>query len=305
MSRDRWKEIKSNLHCNDNSNLRRDDPNRDRLFKVRPLVDALREKCRALPKSEYLCVDEQIVPYKGKSGLKQYNPKKPKKWGFKIFVLCNTSGLVCDFYIYCGKIQPVAGFPDIGASSNIVLKLVDSVPRNMNYKLFFDNWFSSLPLFVELKKIGIESLGTVRTDRFKGTNFPSDKDMKHDFGRGSVLEKSHVTNGDVEIRAVKWMDNRGVVIVSSFESAQPLTNVKRFDKKAKKEILVPCPKVVITYNKFMGGVDLLDGLVAYYRIANKSKKYYMRIVHHFVDMGVVNAWLVYRRDCTRKNFTKH
>ncbi|XP_046662980.1 piggyBac transposable element-derived protein 3-like [Homalodisca vitripennis] len=304
ISRDRWKEIKSKLHCNDNSKLRRDDPNRDRLFKIRPLVDSLQETFRNLAKSEFLCIDEQIVPFKGKSGLKQYNPKNPKKLGLQIFVLCDTSGLVYDFEIYCGKIQPVAGFPDIGASSNIVLKLVDSVPRNMNHKLFFDNWFSSLPLFFELKQIGIESLGTVRSDRFKGLNFPTDKDMKHDFGRGSVLKKSHVTNTDVEIRAVKWMNNRGVVLVSSFESAQPLTNVKRFDKKVKKEILVPCPKAVITYNKFMGGVDLLDGLVAYYRISTKSKKYYMKMVHHFVDMGVVNAWLVYRRDCSQKNYPK-
>lgn len=51
----------------------------------------------------YLCVDEQIVPYKGKFSLKMYNPKKPKKWGFKIFLPCDQYGLVYDFDVYCEK----------------------------------------------------------------------------------------------------------------------------------------------------------------------------------------------------------
>lgn len=109
MSRDRWEQIKSNLHCVDNTLMRPiNDPNRDKLFKIRPIIDSFLDKFRALPKDEYLCVDEQIVPYKGKSSLKMYNPKKPKKWGFKIFVLCDQYGLVYDFDVYCGKIQPVA-----------------------------------------------------------------------------------------------------------------------------------------------------------------------------------------------------
>ncbi|XP_046663283.1 piggyBac transposable element-derived protein 1-like [Homalodisca vitripennis] len=135
ISRDRWKEIKSKLHCNDNSKLRRDDPNRDRLFKIGPLFDSLQEKFRNLPKSEFLCIDEQIVPFKGKSGLKQYNPKNPKN-GVSKFLFCAT--LLVWFMILRSTVVKYR-FPDIDASSNIVLKLVDSVPRNMNDKLFFDN----------------------------------------------------------------------------------------------------------------------------------------------------------------------
>lgn len=77
MSRNRWEEIKSNIHCNDNTNFFNPrDSNRDRLFKVRPLIDFLKEKLREIPK--YICVDEQINPYKGRSTLKQYNPKTKK-----------------------------------------------------------------------------------------------------------------------------------------------------------------------------------------------------------------------------------
>ena len=46
----------------------------------------------------------------------------------------------------------------------------------------------------------------------------------------------------------------------------------------------------------MGGVDLLDSLIALYRTKIKSKKWYHRLVYHFVDMTVVQSLLLYRRD---------
>ncbi|KAL3223997.1 hypothetical protein MRX96_027064 [Rhipicephalus microplus] len=84
-------------------------------------------------------VDEQIVQFKGRSSLKQYVPSKPHKWGYKIFVLCDTHGLVYDFSIYTGNIRPVPGLPELGASSTVVLEFSRSNPVNKNYLLFFDN----------------------------------------------------------------------------------------------------------------------------------------------------------------------
>ena len=48
-----------------------------------------------------------------------------------------------------------------------------------------------------------------------------------------------------------------------YETVQPSANVKRWDRKNKVEIQVNCPPAVVTYNKSMGGVDLLDGLLSY------------------------------------------
>ena len=61
--------------------------------------------------------------------------------------------------------------------------------------------------------------------------------------------------------------------------------------------MVPCPAIVHKYNQFMGGVDLMDALVALYRIHTRSKKYYHKFLFHFLDVTVVNCWLLYRRDC--------
>lgn len=53
-----------------------------------------------------------------------------------------------------------------------------------------------------------------------------------------------------------------------------------------------------------GGVDLIDMLVSFYRINNRSKKYYMKIIFHLIDLSIVNGWLLYRRDCSQFKLQK-
>lgn len=291
MSRDRWEQIKHFIHFSDNMAHN----NSDRLFKIRSLIDSLLPKFQALPQDQMLSVDEQIVPFKGRSSLKQYIPRKPYKWGYKIFVLCDTKGLVHSFDIFAGKTNPAPREPDIGGSGNIVLKLAQVVHGGVNHLLYFDNWFSSVNLLVALAKKGIPALGTVQQRHLKGCSFSTDIEMKKK-GRGTFEEKEAVVD-NVGIRAVKWCDNRGVIVASTFASAQPVSTVERWDRKLKKKVSVECPRIISLYNKFMGGVDALDALIAYYRIHIRSKKYYHRFFFHFVDMAIVNSWLLYRRDC--------
>ena len=47
-----------------------------------------------------------------------------------------------------------------------------------NYKLFFDNQFTSVGLVCELQKVGIQSLGTVRPNRISNISLPSEEQMK-------------------------------------------------------------------------------------------------------------------------------
>ncbi|KAG8239836.1 hypothetical protein J437_LFUL011462 [Ladona fulva] len=70
MTRDRFFQLRSNLHLVNNLEL----PSKctDKMFKVRPLILSIRQRCLQLPLEEYLCVDEQIVPFKGKLAAKQY-----------------------------------------------------------------------------------------------------------------------------------------------------------------------------------------------------------------------------------------
>ena len=70
-----------------------------------------------------------MVPFKGKSGLKQHNPQEPKKWGYKLYVLSRIDGLIHNFEILTGAIQSCPNQPDLKDSGNIVLTLLQNVPH--------------------------------------------------------------------------------------------------------------------------------------------------------------------------------
>lgn len=85
----RWEKIKNNLHFADNLAARsRNDPGYDRIFKIRPFLDAVRERFTSIPMEENLCVDEQMIATKGRTSFLQYMKAKPHKWGYKVFALC-------------------------------------------------------------------------------------------------------------------------------------------------------------------------------------------------------------------------
>ncbi|CAF1662024.1 unnamed protein product [Rotaria magnacalcarata] len=75
-------------------------------------------------------------------------------------------------------------------------------------------------------------------------------------------------------------------------------------RKKKKHVLIARPNVTKAYNKHMGGVDLVDMLISLYRINVRSKKYYIKIIFHLIDLSVVNAWLLYRRHCSQLKVPK-
>ena len=86
-----------NLHLFDN--LQENKRVEDKFWKVRPILkqflDVLLEE---LPDPEKrLCIDEQMIPFKGRLGLKQYMKGKPNPWGTKVFFLCGESGMPYNF----------------------------------------------------------------------------------------------------------------------------------------------------------------------------------------------------------------
>ena len=84
---------------------------------------------------EYNSVDELIIPFKGRSSLKQYVRNKPHKWGIKVFARAGSSGIVYDFEEYVGK-GTVKNVSPLGISGDIVLRLVDGLPKGQNYSVY-------------------------------------------------------------------------------------------------------------------------------------------------------------------------
>ena len=65
-----------------------------RTRKFQRIIDHFNSVCSDYEMKEHLSIDEQIISYKGiKSSLRQYNPKKLKKWEYKVFLLCGEGGI--------------------------------------------------------------------------------------------------------------------------------------------------------------------------------------------------------------------
>ena len=53
---------------------------------------------------------------------------------------------------------------------NVVCRLTQSLPKNVNHEVFFDNFFSSIAIMNHLKKDGFWAVATIRKDRLKGAD---------------------------------------------------------------------------------------------------------------------------------------
>lgn len=295
MPMNKLKKIRRFIHFNDNSNMAPcDHADHDCLFKIRPVVTKLNETCLNVPFEKYLCVDQQICSTKARNNLKRYNPKKAHKWGYKIYVVSGVSGFAYKFEPKTGAENVVApNKPNLGAASNVVVRLAREIPRNQNYRLYFDNYFTSLLLIEYLARQGISSLGTIRSNRIPDCKLPTEKEISKK-ERGYSVEYVACVE-ETEISTVAWKDNKIVTLASSFVGELPKSQVSRYDKKDKRYVTIDRPNVVGEYNRHMGGVDLIDSIMGRYKIKLRSKRWQVRMFYHFLDLAMPNAWLLYKR----------
>lgn len=154
----KFEEIRQIIHFNNNEQHKpTTQPQHDRLHKLRPVIDHLNEKFSCVPMQQRLSIDEQMCATKIGHFMKQYLPNKPHKWGFKLFVLCSLSGYAYRFIIYSGKdTEPLLpGEADVGVVGNTVIKLSRGITRKVNHIVYFDNYYTTLPLMYYMAKEGI------------------------------------------------------------------------------------------------------------------------------------------------------
>ncbi|XP_049270081.1 uncharacterized protein LOC119385827 [Rhipicephalus sanguineus] len=76
-----------------------------------------------------------------------------------------------------------------------------------------------------------------------------DRNSEDSSSTGSEDEVTALTTGlKNNMVAVKWFDSRPVTVISNCVGVDPITTVKRWDKKQKTHIPVECPAIVPMYN---------------------------------------------------------
>ena len=287
MSRNRFREIKRFIHLADNTKL----DTTDKMAKVRPLSKILSTNfCQYGYMHEKLSVDESMVRYFGSHSSKQFIRGKPVRFGFKNWMLTSSSGYLYQFDTYCGAKGISGERSKLPLGSRVVLDFLDSVPNPSDHIVFFDNFFTSYDLLVELKERGFRAIGTVRDSRTKKCPLESNALFKKQ-KRGYFDCRFDKTN---KIIFVKWNDNSAVTVGSNFECVEPMHSVNRWCSTQKAKISVSQPRLIAEYNAGMGGVDLHDQALNNYRVKFRGKKWWWPLFTAMLSSTVVNAWKLFK-----------
>ena len=281
--RNRFYSLKRYLHFNDNDKI--NENCRDRLFKIRPVIDLFNRNFQLFNFfSAKYSVDEKMVRYYGRHGLKQFIHGKPIRFGFKEWALCcSETGYTYKFNVYQGASDRPKDTP-LGVS--VVEEMTNGLPEGS--EVFFDNFFTNHSLMVLLKEKNIKATGTLRSNRISKDAFTSPEDFKRKKDRGYYEMVVDEVNG---ICGVRWKDNNVLSCLSNAYGCVPTTRVKRRIGQERKDVDVPC--MIAEYNKGMGGVDMSDWKTERYRTMIRGKKWYFVIFSHCIDVAVVNTTVLY------------
>lgn len=299
MTRDRFFSIRSNLKVVVDGDVTAAERNLDKFWKVRPLMNKVKNACLSLPREKTVAVDEQMIPFTGVCAMKQFVRGKPNPEGLKNFVCAAPDGLVIDFELYQGKNTFLEdNYKNLGIGPSAVIRLTQTLLPGTH--LYFDRYFTTLPLLEHLHQQKMYGTGTIMKSRIpSAVHLTSDK-MMSKMGRGA---SEQLLREDEKIIIVKWYDMKPVLLASTGQGSQPYDECKRWSKKEAKYIQVPRPNIVSKYNECMGGIDLIDRMISYYRIQARCKKWTVRVILHFFDLAMANSWILYRRDKKRLNTT--
>ncbi|XP_065672246.1 piggyBac transposable element-derived protein 3-like [Hydra vulgaris] len=180
LSRDRFLQILSNIHVNDNN--ADPDTNTDKLYKMRPLIDSLNKKFTELYSAlRSVSINESMILFKGRSSLRQYISVKPIKRGYKLWSLADMDGYLYKLEVYQGKdscrIDPAMS-KYFGLGEKVIYQMTKSLQRKF-HEVFIDYYFTSVPLMKYLISHQVLSCGTLRTKRkYLPQDFIKDRCLK-------------------------------------------------------------------------------------------------------------------------------
>ncbi|KAF2884298.1 hypothetical protein ILUMI_21890 [Ignelater luminosus] len=184
MSRNRYLELKSAFHVQDNFEAQNNK--KDKSFKIRPLLDLVsRDFQKWVVFHEYLSIDEMIARYYGQHSLKQFILSNPIRFGYKLWATCGNDGYCYKFSLYCGK-ETGDNQPIDPLGTRVINNMLSVVTKPNSHQIFFDNSVTNVKLLVNLRKKGYRATGTLRNNRILNAPLLSVKEIEKR-NRGSPI----------------------------------------------------------------------------------------------------------------------
>ena len=273
MSRNRFTSILKFLRF-DNRATRQERQADDKLAPFRDLWSLFQVQ---LPKfyipGPDLCVDEQLVAFRGRCGFRQYIPSKPAKYGIKIWWCCDSQTCYpLNGEVYLGR-QP-GQQREVGQGARVVKQLV-APWRRSGRNVTADNFFTSIPLAEDLLKDGLTYVGTIRSNK------PHIPDAMKANSTRQVNSSLFGFNDQATLVSYVPKEKQAVLALSTMHHDDQV------DGDAQK------PEIILYYNSTKSGVDNLDHLATMYTCRRKVNRWPVALFANVVDVGAVAAFIIW------------
>lgn len=276
MSRDRFLIILRCLHFATNPEPDQPKPD-DRLYKIRPVITYFNTKMNQLYyPDKNLSLDESMILWRGRLLFRQYIANKRHKYGLKLYMLTEPNGFILRFAVYTGQLDEMGG-------KGHVQKVVQHLAKdylNKGHALYMDNFYNSTQLARTLINSKTYCTGTLRSDRKGG---PMEV-LKSKLKVGEI--KQQYSDG---IMVAKWKDKREVTYISTEFENQMIEIVDRRGNIKQK------PLPIVEYNKYMGGIDRQDQMMAYYPTLRKTLFWYKKLAIHIMQLLMFNSYVIFSK----------
>ncbi|KAG8274398.1 hypothetical protein J6590_108268 [Homalodisca vitripennis] len=273
MSRNRFELLLRNFHLSDNESS---ETNLPKLYKIQVLIDKLNSTFQnAYTPHENVCIDETMIPYRGRLGFRQYIPGKRHKYGLKLFKLCLQGGYTWNVKLYAGKENSTSG----KLSTNVVMELMAPL-LNSGRTLVTDNFYTSVELAHQLNEKETHLIGTLNKKR----KYNPQPIVSAKLSRGEMV----TLQSDKNCIVGKWKDKRDVLFLTT-KAVPVLTEVPSRRGPIKK------PSTILEYNTVKSYIDVSDQLASYATTVRKGVKWYRKVaIELLTNTAVVNAHALYK-----------
>ncbi|XP_062394122.1 piggyBac transposable element-derived protein 4-like [Sardina pilchardus] len=278
-----WNVKMSDPHKDQENNKRKGTPGYDSLFQAKPLLDTIRNACKA-----FYHPHRNLVMHDGVTTTKS----------FKFFILADASnGYAVDFAVYTRKSDFLTGE---GLSYDSVMSLMNRSYLGSGYHLYTDSFYTSPKLFRDLLGQNFGACGLYREHR---KNCPR--------STSNALDKSSSKAAirwirDGPLVFVKWMDRKEVSICSTIHPAYSGEKVQGWVKPktgGSMPKLYPCPSSVVDYNRYSSGVEVPYQLIQYYSTQHNEMRWYTKLFLYFLDIAAMNAYTLHKEMMAQRQKT--
>ncbi|XP_066251428.1 piggyBac transposable element-derived protein 4-like [Euwallacea similis] len=214
-----------------------------------------------------------LVGFRGRCPFRMYMKAKPVKYGIKIMCLCDfKTHYLVNAFVYTGKMNE-PNPRKLSISTRSVLALVEPI-ANSNRNVTGDNWFTSLELVGELKKLRLTYVGTMRKN--KREILPQFQPNKNYEVESSLKSLFGFTRENTIVSYVP-KKNKSVIMLSTMHHDNSV------DQESKK------PEIIAFYNATKGGVDALDQKCALYSSSRRCRRWPLVIWYAIMGIAIINS----------------